>query len=366
MQSIPIDAAQSSKQSKAELKKLQNTLKKLQTDLKKERSKRSSEETSLQQNEQSIAALALEITEIDEKLKKLNKNLDGFLVNREQLQSQLDQQLSNLKLLLVQRYQMGDQSPIKLLLSQQQPEQINRMLVYLNEIQQYQSEKIVNYQTLLTKQAQNNNDIDKTQSELVKDKTALQDKQNKLELTREQRKKTLLAINSAINQKQSKINKLAADKKRLERVIVTIEKAIANTKKVIDKRPFAKLKGKLPWPTQGKIARSFGSIENNLAYDGILIRGSQRASVKAVHTGKVVFSDWLRSYGMLIIIDHGSGYLSLYGHNDQLNKKVGDNVAPGETIALVGSSGGNQRAGLYFAVRRNGQSVDPKSWLSGR
>lgn len=366
MQSIPVNAAQSSTQSKAELKKLQRTLNSLQAQLKKERSKRSSEEQSLQKNEQSIATLALEISSIDKKLKQLNNNLDSFLVNREQLQLQLDQQLTNLKLLLVQRYQMGEQSSIKLLLSQQQPEQINRMLVYLNRIQRYQSEKIVNYQTLLAKQAQNNSDIDQTQSELVKDKAALQDKQKKLELTREQRKKTILAINSAINQKQSKINKLAADKKRLERVIVTIEKAIANTKKVIDKRPFAKLKGKLPWPTQGKIARSFGSIENNLAYDGILIRGSQRAAVKAVHTGKVVFSDWLRSYGMLIIVDHGSGYLSLYGHNDQLNKKVGDSVTPGETIALVGSSGGNQRAGLYFAVRRNGQSIDPKSWLSRR
>jgi len=364
MQSIPVDAAQSSKQSKAELKKLQRTLKNLQTDLKKERSKRSREEQSLQQDEQAIAALALEITQIDKKLKQLNSNLDGFLVNREQLQTQLDEQLANLKLLLVQRYQMGEQSSIKLLLSQQQPEHVNRMMLYLNEIQQYQTQKIVNYQLLLAKQEKNNSDIDQTQTQLVKDKSQLQDKQKKLELTRKKRKKTILAINSAINKKQSKINKLAADKKRLERVIVTIEKAIASRKKVVDKRPFSKLKGKLPWPTKGKIARSFGSIENNLAYDGVLIRGSQGAPVKAVHTGKVVFSDWLRSYGMLIIVDHGAGYLSLYGHNDQLNKKVGDSVTPGETIAIVGSSGGNQRAGLYFAVRRNGQSINPKSWLS--
>ncbi len=185
-----------------------------------------------------------------------------------------------------------------------------------------------------------------------------------MKATKVQRKKNILAINKRVNNKRSKIKKLAADKKRLAKIVARIAEVVkAKAAKVVDNRPFKRLKGQLKWPVKGKIVRRFGSMENNLAYDGVLIRTKQNSPVKVVHTGKGVFADWLRSYGMLLIVDHGAGYLTLYGHNDQLNKKVGDAVFSGEVIALAGSSGGNTRAGLYFAIRRNGKTTNPKHWL---
>ena len=234
----------------------------------------------------------------------------------------------------------------------------------------FEAKQVLEFQNLLAKRAVNDESIDSTQAQLATHRKALQAKRTSLEKTRVKRQKNINQIDRNIAANKTKINKLAGDKKRLDRVLSRIEQVIVqNTEKrkvasVVDNRAFKVLKRKLKWPAKGRVLRNFGSIENSLAYDGILIRASQRSPVKAVHTGHVVFADWLRSYGMLLIVDHGAGYLTLYGHNDQLNKKVGDKVSPGEVIALVGSSGGNAQPGLYFAIRHNGKTTNPRAWLS--
>ncbi len=381
-------AAQSIQESKSQVKQLHKVLLRLQKDLKAERSKRSKEERAFQKNEQDIAKLAPSISAIDRQLKKLQQNLNGYLGNRDRIAAQLEVQKQHLLVLLKQRYQMGEQTPLKLLLNQKDPEKMSRMSIYLDRIRQQQSEQVIAFRQLLVKHDTNNVKIDSTQLTLVAEKKSLLLRQAKLELTRVQRKKNLQLIERKISKNNLKMKQVAADKKRLERVISRIQTVISAPKvvkianptkvineslpimnspaRVIDNRPFKNLKGKLKWPVKGKIVRRFGALENNLSYDGVLIRAKQSSAVRAVHTGKIVFANWLRSYGMLMIVDHGRGYLTLYGHNDQLNKKVGDTVFPGEVIALVGSSGGNTRAGLYFAVRRDGQTTNPLGWLTKR
>ncbi|MFT5708007.1 MAG: septal ring factor EnvC (AmiA/AmiB activator) [Oceanospirillaceae bacterium] len=386
MGSTAVSAAQSVKKSQQQAQQLQRTLKKLQKELKQERSKRSAEDRALQKNDQSIAKIGQEISLINKALGKRKKKLQGYLANKKHLQQQLHIQQKKLNLLIKQRYQMGQQTPLKLLINQQDPEQVSRMLLYFEKIQAYQNQQVIDYRELLVAHKLNDSNIDKTEKQLLKDKERLQKEQLAQKNTRIQRKKNLQIYDARIGKKHTKIKKVTADRKRLQKVITRIERAVKKAAKVakqkaskpvvqkeekqqikvVDNRPFKKLKGKLRWPAKGKVVRSFGSKENNLAYDGILIRASQGSAVKAVHTGKVVFADWLRSYGMVLIVDHGAGYLTLYGHNDQLNKKVGQKVFPGEIIALAGSSGGNQRSGLYFAIRRNGQTTNPKSWLMRR
>ncbi len=360
--SLSVNAAQSAK--KSNIKQLQKVLNQLQAELKRERAKRSKEERALQKNEQGIAALNSEVSAIDRQLGHLTKNLKGYLANKDDLQHQLEEHRKQLQLVVQQRYKMGRKVPLKLLLNQENPEQVSRMLMYFEKIQQHQSARVQSFIELLAEQDSNNTNIDKTQAQLLKEKRQLLSRQSKLQATKVQRKKNILAINKRVNNKRSKIKKLAADKKRLAKIVARIAEVVkAKAAKVVDNRPFKRLKGQLKWPVKGKIVRRFGSMENNLAYDGVLIRTKQNSPVKVVHTGKVVFADWLRSYGMLLIVDHGAGYLTLYGHNDQLNKKVGDAVFSGEVIALAGSSGGNTRAGLYFAIRRNGKTTNPKHWL---
>ena len=129
-------------------------------------------------------------------------------------------------------------------------------------------------------------------------------------------------------------------------------------------QPFGKLKGKLPWPVVGKPSNRFGRYRNgtSLRWQGLTIPSTEGNRVEAIHSGRIVFADWLRGSGLLVIIDHGDGYMSLYAHNQSLLKEIGDWVNPGDTIATVGNSGGQQRSGLYFEIRHNGKPTDPKRW----
>ena len=132
-----------------------------------------------------------------------------------------------------------------------------------------------------------------------------------------------------------------------------------------DARPFSKLRAKLPWPVRGNVSRQFGETVGNsdMRTNGIRIRTEEQAPVTAVHYGRVVFANWLRGFGLMIIIDHGDGFMSLYGNNDSLNYSAGEWVRAGDTIAQAGSSGGRSKPGLYFEIRRDGQPENPESWL---
>jgi len=370
-----VSAAQSVAGKKAEVKQLQAVLKKLQSDLKKERAKRSKEERALQLSEQNIATTAAQILTLNKKLASNNSNLQGFLSRQTQLQQQLDLQQNNLVSIIKQRYQMGEETPLKLLLRQQNPEYVSRMLIYFEKIREQQNTEILAFRQLLAKHDSNNSKIDQTQSQLLTQRKKLLQQQQQLQSSRTKRRQVLAKIDLQISKNRTKIKKLAADKKRLEKVISRIQKVLPKTvvkvkatvkAKVKDNRPFKVLKGKLPWPVKGRVIRNFASVENNLAYDGVLISAVQGRSVQAVHGGMVVFADWLRSYGMLMIIDHGDGYLTLYGHNQQLLKKVGDSVSTLEPIAMTGNSGGNQHAALYFAIRHRGQTTNPRAWFARR
>jgi septal ring factor EnvC (AmiA/AmiB activator) len=125
---------------------------------------------------------------------------------------------------------------------------------------------------------------------------------------------------------------------------------------------FAELKGKLPWPVNGKLTHKFGSARTEGTWDGVLIDAAEGMEIKAVTGGKVVYAQWLRSYGLLIIIDHGQGYMTLYAFNQSLYKHTGDLVKAGDVIASVGQSGGRSQAGLYFGIRKKGEPVDPLEW----
>ncbi|MCK5122394.1 MAG: peptidoglycan DD-metalloendopeptidase family protein, partial [Methylococcales bacterium] len=127
-------------------------------------------------------------------------------------------------------------------------------------------------------------------------------------------------------------------------------------------KEFAKLKVKLPWPVKGRLVKKFGAHRSGSRWDGVLIQAKEGANIKVVTRGRVVYADWLRGYGLLTIIDHGKGYMTLYAFNQSLYKSVGDWVDAGAVIATVGQSGGQSSAGLYFGVRRKGKPVDPVKW----
>ena len=174
------------------------------------------------------------------------------------------------------------------------------------------------------------------------------------------RKKTIASLNKKLLSEQEQLTKLKAQESNLTAALQKLE---ALMQKEIDLNGLSKLKRKLSWPVKGRIMRSFGSRKQGyLKWKGVLLSASIGKQVRTIHNGTILFSDWLKGYGLLTVIDHGDGYMSLYAHNQTLLKSVGDRVETGEPIALVGQSGGVDQAGLYFEIRHQGKAVNPKLW----
>jgi septal ring factor EnvC (AmiA/AmiB activator) len=207
-------------------------------------------------------------------------------------------------------------------------------------------------------------ELSDTEKDMVAKRAELKREVTALQASRDKRKLALVALKKALGSDKNRLKQLSLDQKRLQAVLDEIEKSLNFASLVKENKNFSELKGKLPWPLKGRVKRNYGTVQNNIRYDGIWINARSASSVKAVHHGRVVFSDWLRGYGLVLIIDHGSGYMSLYGYNQSLLLETGDWVSAGDTIATVGNSGGRTDNGLYFAVRYKGKSSNPRRWLT--
>jgi len=182
-----------------------------------------------------------------------------------------------------------------------------------------------------------------------------------------ERKQLLAKIKQDYQNKRTQLSRLKKNEKKLKNLISTLEK-VRQTETVskIAARPFAKLKGKLPWPVQGKIVRSFGSRRSDSKWNGVLMRAKEGKKIKSIAHGQVVFSDWFKGYGLLVIIKHDKNFMSLYAFNQSLYSEVGDWVNAGDTIATLGNSGGRNKAGLYFEIRKKNKPLNPKKWCKKR
>ena len=182
----------------------------------------------------------------------------------------------------------------------------------------------------------------------------------KLSENKKKRSKTIASLGKKLLSDKQQLAKLKADEANLTAALQKLTELI---RAKVDLTGLSKLKRKLTWPVKGRLLRSFGSKKQGyLKWKGVLLGAPIGRQVQTIHNGTVLFSDWLKGYGLLTVIDHGNGYMSLYAHNQTLLKSVGDQVETGEPIALVGQSGGQDRAGLYFEIRHQGKAVNPKLW----
>ena len=182
--------------------------------------------------------------------------------------------------------------------------------------------------------------------------------------SRESREETRARLEVFIQQQGNQLQLLQQNELQLSRLVDELKQEDLAVQIFEDMTPFRTLKGSLDWPVKGKILSRFGSLRKGgkLKWQGVTIAASSGVEVKAVTTGKVIFADWFRNMGLLMILDHGEGYMSLYGHNERLLKKPGDWVLAGETISRVGDSGGQGRSALYFEIRQGGSPVNPALW----
>jgi septal ring factor EnvC (AmiA/AmiB activator) len=263
-------------------------------------------------------------------------------------------------------YLIGPQEPLKLLLNQKDPAQTGRMLEYYRYFGRSRAAQIEEIERHLGELGALDAALAEEEARLI----ALEERQKgelaKLTAARERRGRALVTLDAESKNRARELEKLKDQQGGLEKLVRELRRALERVEKfpTDSKSAFAKLRGKLAWPVAGKLSASFGQVRaGGVKWDGVLVAGSQGSPVRAVYHGRVVYADWLSGLGLLTIVDHGDGYLSLYGHNERLYKEVGERVTAGDTIATVGDSGGRSSPALYFEIRKGGRPVDPRPWF---
>jgi septal ring factor EnvC (AmiA/AmiB activator) len=319
----------------------------------------------LREKEIALAAVARDVHTLDYKLYAQQARFDQLDLDRSRLESALKAQREALAALLRSAYALGHNEELKLLLQQDDVAAIARVLAYHRYFQRAQIGQIDKLRGDLQQLADVQESILAATTELTATRDARDAEAKKLETERSERAQLVAAIDAKLKDQGARIAALGKDEAALTQLLERLRDVFADIpKQLVGEAPFASARGKLAWPLQGKVVTAFDAVdESGRRSSGVLLAARTGAAVHAIAHGRVVFADWMRGYGLLIIVDHGEGYLSLYGCNETLLKDVGDWVDAGETIATSGASGGQKTPGLYFELRAKGQPIDPRGWL---
>ena len=260
-------------------------------------------------------------------------------------------------------YLIGHGEPLKLLLNQKDPARAGRMFVYYSYFGRERAEEIHAIEASVTR-------LDELDTELAAqdERLAQLEKQQRTQLTeveqaRSRRTVVLANLEAESHTRAQSLEKLRSQQAGLEKLLHELREAMARYP-VDTNSAFGQLRGKLAWPVSGHVVARFGDTRaGGVKWDGVLVATERGAPVKAVYQGRVIYADWLPGLGLLTIVDHGDGYMSLYGHNERLYKAVGERVSAGDAIASAGDSGGSSRPELYFEIRKGGKPVDPRPWF---
>lgn len=265
---------------------------------------------------------------------------------------------------LLLAYRQGGQSRLKLLLNQEDLRQLNRQLAYHGYLTRARVRLMDALAESLQALSQSRQELALRQDELAVMAQRQGEEITALGQARGQRERALAQVEARIRTEQQSLAELEQDAADLAALLDQLATALADIPPEIEVAAFADLRGQLPMPVDGRLIHRFGDHRaGDLSWNGWLIEAPQGREVKAIAYGRVAYSDWLRGYGLIMIIDHGDGFMSLYAHNESLLRDVGDWVGPGALLATVGNSGSGGEAGVYFELRRNGQPINPSAWL---
>ena len=260
-------------------------------------------------------------------------------------------------------YMMGREDRLKLLLNQDDPTRISRLLLYYEYLNRDRVLKLSNYQSELNELGRIENEHLRKSKQLAALLGRKKNEQKNLEQVRSTRNQVLASLDRELKNKGDKLSHLKANEQKITNLLLSIQRIMENFP--LDESPslpFHKMRGRLTWPVNGKLIKRFGARRIGGRWDGVLIGATEGTPVRAISRGRVAYSDWLRGYGFITILDHGDGYMTLYAFNQSLYKEVGDWVDTGEVIASVGRSGGRSKPGLYFGIRKSGEPINPLTW----
>ncbi len=261
-------------------------------------------------------------------------------------------------------FMIGREEPLKLLLNQRDPARAGRMFVYYSYFGRARAEQIHRIEDHVTKLEALETALAAQETQLAEIERARRGELVQLDKARGSRGVVLASLTQEARSREASLRRLQRQQGSLEKLLRELRRAMQRFP-VDSTSQFGKLRGKLTWPTAGRLLARYGETRaGGLKWDGMLIRTQRAAPVRSVYHGRVIFADWLAGLGLLVIVDHGDGYLSLYGHNDAILKRVGDRVTAGDPIAEAGDSGGRNEPELYFEIRKGGKPIDPRPWFS--
>jgi septal ring factor EnvC (AmiA/AmiB activator) len=320
----------------------------------------------LQDVEVRIAEQRMRLKEIEREQNytlESKRRLDAELVERE---AHLDTESRALASQVRAAYMSGSQEKIRLLLNQRDPATLGRLMAYYRYLNDYRADNIEAVVTQIRK-------LDELQAQIAAEQARLgrlADERyaelGRLNDSQEQRKSLLASLKRRLADEGREVERLAAQEKDLSRLITELT-SILSDYPISSEQPFADLKGRLTWPVAGALLHDFGQPRGGgIKWNGVVLAAPRGREVRAVYHGRVAFADWLAGMGLLVIVDHGDGYMTLYGYNETIRANPGDWVAPGDVIATVGDSGGQPQSGLYFELRRGTRPENPRGWISKR
>ena len=355
-------AAQATQQD--ELEKLRKRISALQQDFDKASESKSEAADSLRESERAISNSNRKLHELAQQQQVANRELGQLQQRATTMDRELQGQQAMLGRLLYQQYlDGGEQEYLKLLLNNDDPNQVARELRYYEYIARNRAATLKSLRSGLARLQAVTDQARKKSGEIASLQAEERDQKLLLEQDKRARLQMLNKISLQMKQQRHEIGRLQRNENRLSQLVDKLARVLPNDQP--GSIPFQSLKGKLTLPVKGKVSNKFGARrpESTMAWTGWFLRTSPNQPVKAVAAGRVVYADWLRGFGNLLIIDHGHGYMSLYGNNETLYKQVGDSLRGGDLIAAVGSSGGNADSGLYFELRFEGKPFDPGKWV---
>lgn len=341
------------------------------SDLKQSMDKRAAERdrvtAELQGIEVAISEQRMHIKEIEREQRYVEgkkQQLDGDFAERE---AHLQQQSTQLAAQVRAAYMSGSQEKIKLLLNQHDPATLGRVMAYYRYLNDYRAENILVVMQQIRRLDELRARIAVEAARLAELARSRYSVLGRLNNSQESRQTLLASLRKKIASEGQEIERLAAQEKDLTRLIGELTNILSDYP-ISSERPFSEHHGRLTWPVAGMLVHDFGQprVGDKLKWNGVVLAAPRGQEVRAVYHGRVVFADWLVGMGLLVIVDHGEGYMTLYGYNETILKSTGDWVAPGDVIATVGDSGGQQQPGLYFELRRGTRVVDPRGWVTRR
>lgn len=352
----------------AELQKLQQRIEALNQRIASETGNRDALRQEVEAMEQRIAESAGQVRVADDNVRTQQDRLRATQEEQRRVQAGLDKQKAALAQQVRSAYLVGEGGQLRVLLNLGDAQKLDRMTTYYQYLSRARARSIEAIQQQLDQVTALQDQLAQQKSDLDDLRQQQQQMLNGLRTARDQRQDAMNQIAKRIEDEQTEVKQLQASEREMQKLLRDLRDALNNVPQDFDSggKPFAKLKGKLPWPIRGKLLAAYGDAKagGHASWNGYWIAASEDAPVRAVSNGRVAYVGWLHRYGLIVILEHEGGYFTLYGHNNSVNKTTGDKVKAGDVIAHAGATGGHDKSGVYFEIRKGTESQNPKQWLS--